>query len=171
MLKEDKNYKTDVVKGEFDKKEFSKWKRKYVTYRGVVNDPYDTPENNRGAMLGKGLYTTKDKSSAKEYGTVYFVLGGVPQNPVVAHTLMDWENWLDNNFYTKFPNEKGETGFRAFDHQGKELHEELMNLGYDGVVIKGREMVHYNPEDVRYFFNSRQLEQYYETLIQEWSWD
>jgi hypothetical protein len=40
-----------------------------------------------------------------------------------------------------------------------------LGIGFDGLIIKGREMVNYTPEDIRYFATERQLERYYESLI------
>ena len=40
-----------------------------------------------------------------------------------------------------------------------------MKLGYDGIIIKGREMVNYTPpDDIKYFNNERALMDYYERL-------
>jgi hypothetical protein len=42
------------------------------------------------------------------------------------------------------------------------MDKEMIKLGYDGLIIKGREMVNYKPsEDVRYFEDENQLEMYY----------
>lgn len=41
----------------------------------------------------------------------------------------------------------------------------MLDLGYDGLVIKGREMVNYKPKDVLYFENEDQLKKYYENNI------
>jgi hypothetical protein len=42
----------------------------------------------------------------------------------------------------------------------------MKNIGYDGLVIKGREMVNYSPPDnVKYFNNENQLIQYYEDFV------
>jgi copper(I)-binding protein len=38
-----------------------------------------------------------------------------------------------------------------------------MKMGYDGILIKGREMVNFKPEHVMYFQNERQLILYYES--------
>lgn len=43
----------------------------------------------------------------------------------------------------------------------------MLNLGYDGLVIKGREMVNYTPENIKYFRTEYELEQYYYSLINE----
>lgn len=38
-------------------------------------------------------------------------------------------------------------------------------MGYDGVIIKGREMVCYKPVNILYFKNEIQLMNYYEVVI------
>ena len=40
-----------------------------------------------------------------------------------------------------------------------------MKLGFDGIIIKGREIVNYKPENVLYFKDEQQLENYYYTSI------
>jgi hypothetical protein len=40
-----------------------------------------------------------------------------------------------------------------------------MKLGYDGVIIKGREIVNYKPEGIKQFNNEWALEDYYERMI------
>ena len=39
---------------------------------------------------------------------------------------------------------------------------EMEKLGYDGIEIKGREMVNFKPEDVRYYRTENELMNYYE---------
>jgi hypothetical protein len=41
---------------------------------------------------------------------------------------------------------------------------EMLNIGYDGLIIKGREMVNYTPKDVKYFKTNNELQSYYESL-------
>jgi hypothetical protein len=44
----------------------------------------------------------------------------------------------------------------------------MMRLGYDGLVIQGREMVNYDPpEDVLYFETENELIGYYEDVISQ----
>lgn len=43
---------------------------------------------------------------------------------------------------------------------------DFINEEYDGVAIKGREMVHFNPpDDIRYFEDEYQPQHYYGHLI------
>lgn len=41
---------------------------------------------------------------------------------------------------------------------------EMMKLGYDGLIIKGREMVNYKPDDIKYFKTENKLERYHQRL-------
>lgn len=40
----------------------------------------------------------------------------------------------------------------------------MINLGYDGLIIKGREMVNYKPHDIKYFETESELFSFYERL-------
>jgi hypothetical protein len=47
------------------------------------------------------------------------------------------------------------------------IADEMQRLGYDGLVIKGREMVNYTPPtNVLYFSTEQQLINYYETVLE-----
>ena len=70
-------------------------------YRGAIDDPY--APNNIGddslaqADFGRGLYTTTDKSQAKQYGTVHELgLDALPQNPIRFRDAMAYQNWKYN---------------------------------------------------------------------------
>jgi hypothetical protein len=144
-------------------KDYLKWKRKNVTLRGVKNVG---EENNAGAMLGRGLYSAflSNKSLAKDYGNVYFVLGAIPKKPKVFNTLNDWEIWFGNTLVYNFTKENGEEypDRRYFDSKTT-IEDEMMKLGYDGVIIKGREMVNFTPkeDEISYFKNENQLKDYF----------
>lgn len=86
--------------------QYKSWKRKNVTIRGVKEVG---EENNSGAMLGRGLYTAalSNRELAKQYGTVYFVVGAIPKNPKVFNSLNEWEIWFYNNLVFKYSKEKG----------------------------------------------------------------
>ena len=138
---------------EYNHREFLKWKRKNVTLRGVKTFG---KENGVYGSMGKGLYTAflSNKSMAKEYGEVYYVVNGIPKNPIVLNSINDWEIWSYRHLYDKYG------GRREFEKHTN-LNNAITDLGYDGVVIKGREMVNYNPENVSYFRTDRELENYY----------
>mgnify|MGYP000981632105 CR=1 FL=1 len=152
---------------DYTRNDFLKWKRKNVTIRGVQEIG---KENNSGAMLGDGLYTAflSNKQLAKQYGTVYFVVNAIPKNPKIFNTLNDWEIWFYRHLVT--PHTKTADGdipdVREF-YKKTTIKDAMLKLGYDGVIIKGREMVNYLPDEdeIRYFENERQLEQYYEYVV------
>lgn len=143
--------------------DYKAWKRKNVTIRGVAEMG---SENGGGAMLGDGLYTAflSNKELAKQYGTVNFVINAIPKKPLTFNTLNDWEIWVQRNLFPK--DDSGHPSLRNFFAQGKTYASEIQKLGYDGVIIKGREMVNYAPGDVLYFQNERQLYNYWEIIIQ-----
>lgn len=37
----------------------------------------------------------------------------------------------------------------------------MLKLGYDGIIIKGREMVNYKPKDILYFKNEDELKNWF----------
>lgn len=148
-------------------REYLKWKRKNITLRGVKEIGV---ENNAGAMLGRGLYTAflSNKSLAKEYGSVYFVLGAIPKNPKVFNTLNDWEIWFYNTLVYQYSKENGKEYPDKRDFNAKTtIEDEMIKLGYDGIVIKGREIVNFKPieDEIFYFRTENELKQFYEFRI------
>ena len=146
-----------------DVEEYSKWKRKNVTLRGIKemgkpNDVYGS--------FGKGLYTTplSNKSMAKQYGDLYFVVNGRPKNPKIVDSLNNAEIFrqkLINDFCKKH---NKDYSLRFFE-ENTTMEDEMLILGYDGLIIKGREMVNYSPDNIKYFKTENQLRHYYETLL------
>jgi len=101
---------------------------------------------------------------ANKYGKVYFVLNAIPKTPKVVHDTNLAEiflqnvinNWCKERNISYKPNE--------FFNQ-TDIRTEMLDLGYDGLVIKGREMVNYNPPDnIKYFEYEHQLKNYYDQL-------
>ncbi len=149
-----------------DRANYLKWKRKNVTIRGVAEIG---EENNAGAMLGRGLYTASlsNKQMAKQYGDIYFVLNGKPKNPKVFNTLNEWEIWFYNTLVYNYSRKNGKDypDRRDFDKNAT-IEGEVIKMGYDGIEIKGREMVNFTPPDnVIYFKNEIQLYNYWETVV------
>lgn len=139
------------------------WKRKNVTLRGIANPSALDSENGGGARFGMGLYTAflSNKDMAKQYGTVRFVVNAIPKNPKVFNNTNDAEIWIQTNLYSKMG------GMREFEKKSN-IAEAMFELGYDGLVIRGREMVNYAPpKNVMYFQNERQLQMYFENNIEE----
>jgi hypothetical protein len=149
---------------EYNHKEYLKWKRKNVTIRGAKNVGQ---ANGGGGMLGLGLYVAPlgNKALAKQYGTVYFLVGAIPKSPLVVDSLNEWEIWSQRNLFMKYSTGSFPDQRAFFKHTTVEA--EMQEMGYDGVIIKGREMVNYNPteDDIKYFQNERQLQMYYEDFI------
>lgn len=152
----------NLLKEEALPSEYKKWKRKNVTIRGIKEMDQ---ENNAGAMLGRGLYTAalSNQQLAKQYGKVSFVLNAIPENPLIFNDLNRWEIWSQRNLFTIDGKYVGSTGFSGL---GKTIEDEITKMGYDGIIIKGREMVNFNPpENVMYFSNETQLLNYWYDFI------
>jgi len=143
--------------------DFLSWKRKNVTIRGVKELGQ---ENSVYGSFGKGLYTAflGNKAMAKQYGSVYFVVNAIPKNPKVVDSLNGAEIWRQNlvNNYCK---EHGEEYSLSFFEANTTMEDEMLKLGYDGFVIKGREMVNYTPKDIKYFKTEDGLYSYYESML------
>jgi hypothetical protein len=141
--------------------DYKSWKRKNVTLRGIkkfgeANQVYGS--------LGNGLYTVplSNRAMARQYGDVYFVVNAVPKNPKIFDGLNGWEIFLrrlKSEALGLNPNDMND--LRDFERKGLTIEDEMMKRGYDGVVIKGREMVNYTPKNVMYFRTEQQLESYF----------
>ena len=150
-------------------KEYLSWKRKNVTIRGM-KDRYQ--ENSGGARFGSGLYTAflSNKEMARGYGKVYFVLGAIPKNPKVFNDTNQAEIWIYNTLITNYLKSKGYENIDSRDfYKETTFEDEMLRLGYDGLVIKGREMVNYKPDNdkIKYFETERQLINYYYDFIHD----
>lgn len=148
---------------EYDHKAYLKWKRKNVTIRGAKEIG---KANGSGGMLGLGLYTAPlgNRALAKQYGKVYFLLNAIPKSPVIVDSLNNWEIWAQKNLFGMF-NKDNYPSQREF-FQRTTIEDELTKMGYDGVIIKGREMVNFTPPDnIMYFDNERELQTYYTNMI------
>lgn len=148
--------------------DYSKWKRQNVSYRGVKEK--GKQENNRSGMLGKGLYTApaSNKSMTKEYGDRYFVVNARPKNPKVFNSLNEWEIWFQNQLVFPFSKAKGKEfpDIRDFESQTS-IEKELQKRGFDGIEIKGREMVNFAPPDnVKYFKSEDEVKAYHNSLVE-----
>lgn len=143
------------------KESYSVWKRKNVTYRGIRSETLDG-ENGVYGSLGEGLYTVpaSNKAMARTYGKLYYVVNARPKNPLTFQYLNNWEIYLQKLIIEYY---NGEYNPRKFYKEAK-IEDEVMKKGYDGVVITGREMVNYKPENVKYFENEKQLIEYYDRL-------
>ena len=145
--------------------EFLSWKRKNVTLRGVKELGKD---NEVWGSFGKGLYTVPlgNKSMAREYGEVYFVVNAIPKNPKVVQNLNAAEMWRQD-LVENFSKKNGISYDLRFFEKNTTIEKEILGLGYDGLIIKGREMVNYSPEDIKYFRTENELESYYNHIKPE----
>jgi hypothetical protein len=147
---------------EYSRKEYLTWKRKNVTLRGIKN----LGEHNSGfASYGTGLYTAalSNKSMAKEYGTVYFLVNARPKHPKVVQSVNEAEIFLQQ-LIKQYCKDRGRERYdTGFFYSETSIKDEMLRLGYDGLEIKGREMVNYTPDEdsILYFQTERQLEDYY----------
>lgn len=157
------NNKEDLLAEEYKHSEYLSWKRKNVTIRGIKEAGQ---ENNAGAMLGRGLYTAflSNKELAKQYGTVKFVVNAIPKKAKVFNSLNEWEIFFYNTLIRNYCKEHGLKESRTNFSQNTTIEDEMQKLGFDGIIIKGREMVNYKPENVLYFGNENQLKFYYEDI-------
>ena len=139
--------------------EFLRWKRKNVTIRGVRE--MGKPNGVYGSF-GKGIYTVplSNKKMAKEYGEAYFVVNAKPSNPKIVQYRNDAEI-LIQNLVDRFCEKHNVERSNKFFDDNTTIEDEMVKLGYDGIEIKGREMVKYFPENILYFKTERELEQYY----------
>lgn len=155
-----------------DKAGYLAWKRKNVSYRGVV-DQYSPNNGNGGggARFGDGLYTAalSNKAMAKKYGTVLFVVNAVPKNPKVFKDANMCEIWLfDTLVRDYFKGQDIDQLDMTYQFQKEtSIGEQMLKLGYDGIIISGREMVNFAPDmdEIRYFKDESQVEGYYETYV------
>ena len=162
-----KTFIKQKLREEYNHREYLKWKRKNVTIRGIKDGTMGDEEGNgSGSMLGRGLYTASlsNKALAKEYGTVNFVLNAIPKKPIIFDGLNAWEIWTQRNLFMKYS--KNEMPDQREFHKHDTVENAIQELGYDGVIIKGREMVSFSPpENVMYFQNERQLQNYYDDFV------
>ena len=140
-----------------ERREYLAWKRENVSLRGVRE--YGQ-ENGGMARFGVGLYTAalSNRKMAKEFGQVYYVVNAVPKNPIVFNTANDAEIWIGNTLIPMYT----DGGLRKFNEMTT-LEAAIMKLGYDGLMIKGREMVNYDPpNDVAYYKDESQVFSYWQ---------
>lgn len=144
--------------------DFKKWRKANVSYRG--SDNYDPTEGNsegRGGVLGNGLYSTplSNKAMTKGYSSkTHILVGAIPRKPLIVKSVNAWEIWLQNLIVKVLGG--GYPDRREFD-KNHTIEDEVQKLGYDGVIITGREMVVYKPnKNIRTFETERQLEHWYD---------
>jgi hypothetical protein len=81
------------------------------------------------------------------------------KHPKVFNNLNDWEVWSYRELYRKY------SDVREFN-KNTTIEAEMQKMGYDGVIILGREMVNYAPpHDVTYCRDEDQVKSYWRTTI------
>jgi hypothetical protein len=143
---------------------YKEWKRKNVTLRGMKSVGED---NGVYGSLGNGLYTVplSNKAMAKQYGTVYFVVNAIPKKPKIFDGLNSWEIFRHKLKQKALGLDSSAMDVRDFEKNGHKIEDEMKKMGYDGAIIKGREMVNYEPKDVKYFKTEQELENYFNSVI------
>jgi hypothetical protein len=136
-------------------KDYLAWRRNNVTLRGIKELG---KENQVYGSFGKGLYSVPlgNKSMAREYGGLYYLVNAKPKNPKIVQNLND-AKMLIQKLINDFCLEKGIKYSRSFFEENTSMEKEMLNLGYDGLIIKGREMVNYTPENVKYYRTENEL--------------
>jgi hypothetical protein len=158
-----------VMVEDYNHADYLRWKRQNVTIRGIQELG---KENNGMASFGQGLYTAalSNKELARKYGKVYFVVGAIPKHPKIVNTWNDAEMFIQKVVMI-YGKQRGIDDYfdakRDFDAKTN-VKDEMLKLGYDGLIIKGREMVNYTPPDnVLYFSTEQELQNYYDIVIQK----
>jgi hypothetical protein len=144
-------------------REYLAWKRNNVTLRGMKEIGM---ENGVYGSFGKGLYSVplSNKAMAKQYGELYYLVNAKPKNPKIVSGLNEAEIWVQNLIF-KFCKKNGiERYDKRFFEANTSIEKEMLDLGYDGLIIRGREMVNYIPDDVKYFQTENHLYDYYQRL-------
>lgn len=141
---------------------YKAWKRKNVTLRGIKELGAD---NGVWGSFGKGLYTAflSNAKMARGYGKLYFVVNAIPDKPKKVQYLNDAEI-LVQTLVSDFCAAQGVERSKAYFDQHTTIEAEMLKLGYNGLIIQGREMVHYDPKNVLYFETENELINYFEHL-------
>jgi hypothetical protein len=143
--------------------DYKTWKRQNVTLRGMSNIHAD---NGVWGSFGKGLYTVplSNRAMARQYGDVYFVVNAIPQRPKIVQGLNAAE-LLRQDLAEEFCKKHGEPLSMRFFDANTTMDVEMLARGYDGLIIKGREMVNYTPKNVQYFRTEGELMQYFNSNV------
>jgi len=145
--------------------EYLAWKRKNVSVRGISEDAVNGV-NDSGARFGSGLYSAalSNIAMAKKYGKIHYLVNAIPKQPKIVNDTNLGEIWFQKiiNDYCK---EHGRNYDTNFFFKNTTLKDAMLELGYDGFIVKGREYVNYKPENVLYFNDEFQLENYYDRVI------
>jgi len=148
-----------------DRVEYLKWKRDNVTYRGIKEYGKD---NGVYGSYGEGLYTVpaSNKTMAKTYGSLYFVVNAKPTKPKVVSGINNAEILIQTLIIT-FCKQNNVPYDKRYFEKHTSIAAEMIKLGFDGIFIKSREYVNYLPKDVRFFDSEYLLERYFYNYVQK----
>ena len=152
-------YKRQIFDEEFDQRAYLKWKKSNVTYRGMKKIGVD---NEVYGSFGKGLYTVplSNKSMAKTYGDLYFVVNAIPKKPKIVNSLNDAE-LVRQNLIANFCKKNKQDYSVSYFEKHTSMDKEMLKQGFDGLIIKGREIVNYTPKNIIYFKTEPEVKNYY----------
>jgi hypothetical protein len=152
-----------ISESQHDDLQYKKWKRDNVTYRGISNmgDDGEPVDNNGMAKYGVGLYSVpaSNKSMARGYGKLYYVVNGKPTRPKIFRNTNEAEIFIQ-----RLSKDYGYDA-REFDKHTT-IPIEMGKIGYNGLIITGREMVNYKPENLQFFRTEDDLYNYYYYNVQ-----
>lgn len=157
-----KTFKQFLLEDNFNQAEYLKWKRKNITLRGMkqVGEP-----NGVFGSYGKGLYTVplSNRVMAKQYGDVFFVINAIPKKPKIVDSVNGAEIFKQN-VVAKFCKEHNKEYDLKYFEENTTFEKECLKLGFDGLIINGRELVNFKPENIKYFKTEAELQNYYKYL-------
>lgn len=146
---------------------YKSWKRKNVTVRGI-KEPGS--ENGIVGSFGKGLYTAylSNVKMASGYGDVYFIVNAIPQKPKIVNSLNDAEI-LRQDIIARFCKARGVSYSPSFFNNETTMDVEMIKMGFDGLIIKGRELVNYKPNEdkLQYFKTESGLYDYFINYVKK----
>jgi hypothetical protein len=157
-----KKHDMDVISENLDynHKEYLKWKRKNVSYRGMKQVGV---ENGVAARFGDGLYTAalSNNSYARTYGNLYFAVNARPKHPKIVQSPNYAEIFIQNIIVNYSKEHKLE--FLSDFYKYTTVKDEILKLGYDGLEISAVEYVNYTPDmnKIKYIKTEEELKEYY----------
>ena len=77
------------------------------------------------------------------------------------------EIWFYNVLVTNYCKEHGIKNSKTTFNDNTTIEDAVQELGYDGICIKGREMVNFKPKDVKYFETEEELKDYFRFTVRK----
>jgi hypothetical protein len=88
------------------------------------------------------------------------------KKPKIVYNLNEAEIFRQK-LVIDFCKENGEKYNLSYFENNTSIEDEMLKLGYDGLVIRGREMVNYTPKDILYFETEEELKNYWKNKKSE----